>query len=339
MEDVKRILVLLGKDDDHNFKIMTWAARLGDVMNARLELLHVIDPEVDYESEIAEKGRFITYDSYFSGDELMLTEEDEAEVRMAQVRVDFAVPKELCRVKRGRLLEIVHDVVEKEGIDIVISGIKSHYGVLTSTFSSNAVKLTRTLDCSVLLVPDNATLEIAKGIHILFATDLRKETDVYLERAVTWGRTLQAATFTAVHVVPERSQLTRLWQGVKSMVASEVLPSEMRQNERRAVVKADLRGKLSRLARRHKIGETIKFSSMALEGEVCQELTRAVRRTLANMVIVGKHSFFHIEDVSFGRIPVKKIGEFGVPVLVCPDLYIPEYKRLETDRALWQGVI
>lgn len=319
MGEIKSILVFATSDDEWNYKLLSWASRLRELTGARIDVLQVIDPGVEQEIDEVRTSPFLTYDSYFASDQLIQNALDLAKVRMAQIRLDFQIERAACHIIPGEPCAIVVEFTQNRACDLVVTGIDGQHSMLSRHLTARSHTLVSHLDIPVLLVPDHAPLRHHGAMHVLFASDLRSDSSSYLEQALSWSHEIHATKFTALHVVPEKSQIGKIWEGFRSLVGDGEHRMVIEHHEHRAQVKSDLRQQVKKIAKKALANKGMRLTSMALEGDVCDELSRAIRRTMASILCLGRHAFFHKDDVSFGRIPFRRLGEFGVPVLLCQD--------------------
>lgn len=101
-------------------------------------------------------------------------------------QADFAALSFEKRVEEGLLHQAIRQVVEEEGIDIVVMGTKGATGAVEFFIGSNTEKVIRTAPCPVLAVPENSGDFEVKSV--LVPTTLRPDQVYVFEWLAEWQK-------------------------------------------------------------------------------------------------------------------------------------------------------
>lgn len=102
---------------------------------------------------------------------------EEAEEQMQKVRSfihrKYATLKTVVRIEHDLLIDGLTELVQKEKIDLIITGTKGASGMSEYLLGSNTARIIETIHCTVLAVPKNAIFKAPQ--KVLFATDFQFE--------------------------------------------------------------------------------------------------------------------------------------------------------------------
>lgn len=109
-----------------------------------------------------------------------------------------------CLVEFGALTEVVNQMNRDEKADLVIMGIKGRSGIEKILIGSNATKAIEHVKCPVLIVPQQAALEVPE--KILLATDLKTLNPVVLGQLDSLLENIEAKLL-VLNILPEQTEL------------------------------------------------------------------------------------------------------------------------------------
>jgi nucleotide-binding universal stress UspA family protein len=126
-----------------------------------------------------------------------------AHEKMGQLQSSPVLRNVKCEgeVRDGMVTSTVREMVEREGIDLVVVGTHGAHGLEKAILGSTAEEIFRTVTCPVMTVGPNVKSNYAgKFDSVLFATDLSPISLRAAQYAVSWALETQAH-LTLLHVV------------------------------------------------------------------------------------------------------------------------------------------
>lgn len=117
--------ILLATDgSEHAFQAADFAAQLaGKISDAEITVLSVLDPAVVSQAAVSPAGMPVTIPVNLSADlEMAMTEI----LRDTQVSLSVAGRTATTRMAHGKPAQVIRDVAEKEGYDLIVMGASGH---------------------------------------------------------------------------------------------------------------------------------------------------------------------------------------------------------------------
>lgn len=153
---MKTILVPIDFSDA-SLNAISYAAFLANAMNSGISLLHVYSDTSAYD----ESNEVVVYDS---NEELETANEIYLKKRIANIAKKYTVKVE-STVMKGNAEDVIREVAENQGVDIIVMGMKGK-GQSNSIFGSTSTSMIDKTSVPLLIVPFNASYKTIDTITL-----------------------------------------------------------------------------------------------------------------------------------------------------------------------------
>lgn len=292
--------------DERLEQVLTVAQRLGRMTGCSLRLIHVCDPWTkSYLATAVEAG---------PPDLVNALKEESARIAGRRVTALARTLGDHCEVAvaAGDVVKCLAEDAESNGVGLLVVGASKGGLASTSMGFSTAVSLISESTVPVLVVNEEACLELARdGLNIVVADDF---SDVALEGLALGFALAQAVRgSTLVHAHVETYSDLQLFR--KGKAQAKVSPNQISGMLQSAEAKllercGDRAGRLE--------ADGGHYQMEVVAGSVPDELERTAVACRADLTIFGQHRVFHRHAMQVGQVPFKAMLSQNRPVIVVP---------------------
>jgi nucleotide-binding universal stress UspA family protein len=281
--------------------ILPYARSLAKALNVRVELLHVLDPQVISAFVNPARGRYV--------------HKVEAHMRNAgldylkQVANSFPSPPNVeCSVEIGRAAEVILQRAEADGGALIAMATHGLSGVRRWILGSVVEKVLHMTSNPLLLVRPGEKVD-AMGLARL------KTVIVPLDGSGLAERVLPHVTFLAKKIDLEVVLLRIFVLPFSTYFVGEDYPPPdlARLTEE---IREEARGYLDGRVEQLRSEGLAKVSSLLLEGNAAQKIIETAQQTADNLVAMCTHGRSGLSRLALGSVTSRVVGHSGDPVLV-----------------------
>jgi len=201
--------------------------------------------------------------------------------------------------------------IDQHQIDLVVVGAKGLSGIKRFLLGSVSEWILSDAPCSVLVVRGEPrwTRRKARNMRILFATDGSQDS----HRAVTLLKSLHLPKSTLLHmlhVVETPHSLTRMAGGFTGHLRATQVTAAMKQTGEQ------MGEKLLQETRRTLGRRKFRIEAKVTEGHAADEILKAIKRTRADLVVVGSKGLTGLRRFFLGSVAHKVARNSSCSVLV-----------------------
>ncbi len=241
-------------------------------------------------------------------------------------------------IERGDPAEDLSRVAKEVSAGIIVCGLRNHSSARTLKGMSTALSLAFYAPCPVLILPSSSEIDFDQGINILISDSLGGEGWLVLESGLRLARSLDTRSVSHAYVLKA------------SRDDIDIVLREMREGPKQDPLTQDLVTHESlEKSLLHKIHEEIlyrfhnsscsqhllsRYHPIAALGDLESELHRIIEETSSQLIIIGRHQFYHKKTLNLDRIPYRAIIEKKAGLLIIPD---GELAHLHASHHQWEG--
>jgi len=313
----RKVVVGIGREDEMNEKLVKIGCYIAQGTNRPLMIFHVYDP--DTEVQIGDKRK--------QKEGHHLTEMEETIIESNKYKeeshlnwVKSKVPENIelsTRFLEGNVSELISAVAIQEQAYLLILGVSSHYSPVTpKDFPVSLEAIMKTL-IPILAVPDSFNdIDFDKNIHALAIEDEMKDNS-HLVFAAKLLIDLGGGTIVGIH--QESSRAAKVIDKILSI--SQVGSHHHAPSQRIklfAKIKKIMNNRIDSIIEKYSNHSILKRRSMVVQDSLNNAVISVMKKFSADILVARKDSFLKAKPGLSTGLPLRKIGSFGIPVLVVP---------------------
>ena len=252
----------------------------------------------------------------------------DATQKMAELLKPHLAQQELSSsVLVGRPAETVTSEALASQSSLIVCGVKPVSHRFVPQGWSTALELMAEASLPVLVIPDHKAYDLAKDrLTVVAWDDLTEAAAEALPTAAELAGAMKNVDLRHVHVHKEtKEELEAFADTMASLMASHRLDLEYRLNKETIAAETE-QAILKQMQRRREVPDSflkvnqVSFTQKVVFGDVLEQMSQLVKEHKPDLVVFGRHHFFHRHPFSFGKVPFHTMLNLEVPVLVAPHL-------------------
>ncbi|GJL64856.1 MAG: hypothetical protein NPIRA04_35100 [Nitrospirales bacterium] len=201
--------------------------------------------------------------------------------------------------------------IDQHQIDLVVVGAKGLSGIKRFLLGSVSEWILSDAPCSVLVVRGEPrwTRRKARNMRVLFATDGSQDSQKAI--ALLKGLNLPKSTHLHIlHVLETSDSLTRMAGGITGHMRASQLTAAIKETDEQ------IGKKLLQETRRSLGRRKFRMEAVVTEGHAADEILKAIKRTRADLVVVGSRGLTGLRRFLLGSVAHKVARNSSSSVLV-----------------------